>query len=65
MTEKEWDALKEGQKIKILHPLERGRVTRVFKKYVNSSGKGLIVGNIFYRLKDIELVKGQLSAPSS
>lgn len=57
MTLKEYDALKEGQKIKILHPLERGRITRVFKKIISQGNKGVIVGCTFYRLKDIEIVK--------
>ena len=58
MTLKEYDALKEGQKIKILHPLEKGRIVGFFIKTTSQGNKGVMVGNIFYRLKDIELVKG-------
>lgn len=57
MTLKEYDALKVGQKIKILHPLERGRIVGRFIKFTSQGNKGVMVGNVFYKLKDIELLK--------
>lgn len=59
MTLKEYDALKEGEKIKILHPLEKGRITKTWVKFTDSKGnKGVMIGSIFYTYNFIESVKG-------
>ena len=63
MTEQEYNRLKDfngtmRDAIRIINPLEKGKVTKVWYKLTQSDGtKGALVGFIFYRLKDIEIVE--------
>lgn len=57
MTEKQYDALKEGMPIVINHPFEQNRViTKWIKHNSAHSGKGFIIGSCFYPFKLAEEV---------
>ena len=66
MTLKEYNSLKEGDKIQIMKYFDKGRIItlqkpyEVFFKYTSGTSnkiKGFMIGNVFYGYKDCKVVK--------
>lgn len=58
MTLEEYNNLKLSQPIKIMKYYDKGRTTKAYIKTTSGKYKGFIVGNVFYRYQDCEIIKG-------
>lgn len=59
MTLKEYNNLKLKAPIKIMKYYDKGRITTFYQKITSGKDKGFIVGCVFYRYQDCEIVKGE------
>lgn len=59
MTLKEYNNLKPKEPIKIMKYYDKGRITRTYQKTTSGKYKGFMVGCVFYRYQDCEIVKGE------
>lgn len=58
MTNKQYDNLKPIQAIQIISSIGQGRIVKNYQKHTTFYGeKGFIIGNMFYNLWDVKLVK--------
>ena len=59
MTLKEYNDLKQNEPIKVMKYYDKGRTTKAYLKTSSGKCKGFMVGNVFYKYQDCEIVKGE------